>query len=59
ICLEPNGLVIVLGMIPIGIGVGLTFPTLMAVGTSGLPPSSFATGVNGGQNPRKSGGRVG
>jgi MFS family permease len=42
--LEPNGLVIVLGMIPIGIGVGLTFPTLMAVGTSGLPPSSFATG---------------
>jgi EmrB/QacA subfamily drug resistance transporter len=44
ISLEPNGLVIVLGMIPTGIGVGLTFPTLMGVATSGLPASSFATG---------------
>jgi EmrB/QacA subfamily drug resistance transporter len=42
--LEPNGALIVLGMIPGGIGVGLTFPTLMAVGTSALPASSFATG---------------
>jgi MFS family permease len=42
--LEPNGLLIVLGMIPTGIGVGLTFPTLMGVATSGLPASSFATG---------------
>ncbi len=31
-------------MIPTGIGVGLTFPTLMGVSASGLPSSSFATG---------------
>ena len=31
-------------MVPTGIGVGLTFPTLMGVGASALPPSSFATG---------------
>ena len=31
-------------MIPSGIGVGLTLPTLMGVGTSALPASSFATG---------------
>ena len=35
---------VVAGMVPIGIGVGLTFPTLMGAGTSSLPPSSFATG---------------
>jgi EmrB/QacA subfamily drug resistance transporter len=32
------------GMICTGIGVGLTFPTLMGVSTASLPPSSFATG---------------
>jgi EmrB/QacA subfamily drug resistance transporter len=42
--LEPNAVYVVLGMIPIGIGVGLTFPTLMGVGTAALPSSSFATG---------------
>jgi EmrB/QacA subfamily drug resistance transporter len=42
--LEPNAAVVVLGMVPTGIGVGLTFPTLMGVGTSSLPPHSFATG---------------
>jgi MFS family permease len=42
--LEANVFVVILGMIPIGIGVGLTFPTLMGVSTSGLPSSSFATG---------------
>jgi len=31
-------------MIPTGIGVGLTFPTLMGVSAGSLPPSSFATG---------------
>ena len=40
----PNGAIVVLGMVPTGIGVGLTFPTLLAVGTSALPASSFATG---------------
>jgi|GEM_PF-2970900 MFS family permease len=34
----------VLCMVPSGIGVGLTLPTLMGVGTSALPASSFATG---------------
>ena len=33
-----------MGMIPTGVGVGLTFPTLMGVSTASLPPSSFATG---------------
>ena len=42
--LEANGFLIVLGMIPTGIGVGLTFPTLMGVGTSALPAGSLATG---------------
>jgi EmrB/QacA subfamily drug resistance transporter len=42
--LEPNAAVVVIGMIPTGIGVGLTFPTLMGVSASSLPPSSFATG---------------
>jgi hypothetical protein len=34
-----------MGMIPTGIGVGLTFPTLMGVAASGLRSSSFATGA--------------
>jgi EmrB/QacA subfamily drug resistance transporter len=41
---EPNLLTVIGGMIPIGIGVGLTFPTLMGVSAGSLPPSSFATG---------------
>jgi EmrB/QacA subfamily drug resistance transporter len=44
ISIEPNTAFIVIGMIPTGIGVGLTFPTLMGVSASSLPPSSFATG---------------
>jgi EmrB/QacA subfamily drug resistance transporter len=32
------------GMLLTGIGVGLTLPTVMATGTSGLPAPSFATG---------------
>jgi hypothetical protein len=31
-------------MIPTGIGVGLTYPTLLGVAGAALPPSSFATG---------------
>jgi EmrB/QacA subfamily drug resistance transporter len=42
--LEPNAALVILGMVPTGIGVGLTFPTLMGVSASSLPPSSFATG---------------
>jgi EmrB/QacA subfamily drug resistance transporter len=42
--LEPNAAVVIMGMIPTGIGVGLTFPTLMGVAASGLRSSSFATG---------------
>jgi EmrB/QacA subfamily drug resistance transporter len=34
----------VLCVVPSGIGVGLTLPTLMGFGTSALPASSFATG---------------
>jgi EmrB/QacA subfamily drug resistance transporter len=41
---EPNSAFVIMGMIPTGIGVGLTFPTLMGVSAAGLPPSSFATG---------------
>jgi EmrB/QacA subfamily drug resistance transporter len=41
---EPNMSYVLLGMVPTGIGVGLTFPTLMGVSASSLPPSSFATG---------------
>ncbi len=40
----PSVVLVVIGMIPIGVGVGLTFPTLMGVSTAALPPSSFATG---------------
>jgi MFS family permease len=32
------------GLVLIGVGVGLTLPTMMASATSGLPPESFATG---------------
>ena len=42
--LEPSMTVAVGGMVITGIGVGLTFPTLMGAGTASLPPSSFATG---------------
>ncbi|WP_076861629.1 MFS transporter [Bradyrhizobium mercantei] len=41
---EPNMPAFVVGMMFTGIGVGLTFPTLMGVGAGALPPSSFATG---------------
>ncbi|HEY1722105.1 MAG TPA: MFS transporter [Magnetospirillaceae bacterium] len=41
---EPNLFVAILTMAPVGIGVGLTFPTVMGVGTSALPSSMFATG---------------
>ena len=41
---EPSMLLVMLGIVPTGIGVGLTFPTLMGVGAGGLPPSAFATG---------------
>lgn len=42
--LEPSMMTAVIGMALLGIGVGLTFPTLMGAGTAALPPSSFATG---------------
>jgi len=35
---------VVVGMMLTGVGVGLTFPTLMGVGAGSLPASSFATG---------------
>ena len=41
---EPKVAVIVAGMISTGIGVGLTFPTLMGVSGAALPPHAFATG---------------
>lgn len=41
---EANVPAAVVGMMFTGIGVGLTFPTLMGVGAGSLPPSSFATG---------------
>jgi EmrB/QacA subfamily drug resistance transporter len=41
---DPNIGAVIGGMICTGIGVGLTFPTLMGIGTASLPPSSFATG---------------
>jgi hypothetical protein len=40
----PSMPVALVGMIALGVGVGLTFPTLMGAGTASLPPSSFATG---------------
>ena len=42
--LEPNAALVVLGIMMSGVGVGLTFPTLMGVSTASLPVSSFATG---------------
>ena len=42
--LEPNMAWVLLGMVPTGIGVGLTYPTAMGVGIASLPASSFATG---------------
>jgi EmrB/QacA subfamily drug resistance transporter len=42
--LEPDIGVALAGMVILGVGVGLTFPTLMGAGTASLPPSSFATG---------------
>ncbi|HBO3144303.1 MFS transporter [Pseudomonas aeruginosa] len=42
--LEANTALVVIGMAINGVGVGLTFPTLMGVSTQALPPSSFATG---------------
>jgi EmrB/QacA subfamily drug resistance transporter len=44
ISLKPNASIVALGMIPIGIGVGLVFPTIMGISASALPPSAFATG---------------
>ena len=41
---EPNAVPVVLGMVLAGVGVGLTYPTLMGISASALPPSSFATG---------------
>jgi EmrB/QacA subfamily drug resistance transporter len=41
---EPSIGPVIGGMICTGVGVGLTFPTLMGIGTASLPPSSFATG---------------
>ncbi|MES5487601.1 MFS transporter [Bradyrhizobium sp. INPA03-11B] len=41
---DPDIPAFVVGMMLTGIGVGLTFPTLMGVGAGSLPPSSFATG---------------
>ena len=40
----PNVLVAECGMVLTGIGVGLTFPTLMGVAMASVPPSAFATG---------------
>jgi MFS family permease len=41
---KPAVLPLVGGISVIGIGVGLTFPTLMGVSAGSLPPSLFATG---------------
>lgn len=41
---EPSAVIVVVGMLATGIGVGLTFPTLMGVSSGALPSSSFATG---------------
>ncbi|MCP1118568.1 MFS transporter [Robbsia andropogonis] len=41
---QPEIWIAVAGMIPIGVGVGLTLPTLMGVGTSSLPATAFSTG---------------
>jgi EmrB/QacA subfamily drug resistance transporter len=41
---EPSMLTVIGGFVALGIGVGLTTPTLMGVGTGALPPGLFATG---------------
>jgi EmrB/QacA subfamily drug resistance transporter len=41
---ESNAAIVMVGIMLTGVGVGLTFPTLMGVAASSLPPSSFATG---------------
>lgn len=41
---DPAPVAAVAGMVPIGIGVGLTWPTTMGLGTASLPASLFATG---------------
>lgn len=41
---EPSPWFAYLGVLPSGVGVGLTVPTLMGMGTAALPPSSFSTG---------------
>lgn len=41
---EPALLPFVIGISVIGIGVGLTYPTMMGVSTGSLPPNLFATG---------------
>jgi EmrB/QacA subfamily drug resistance transporter len=41
---EPSMAAVMGGIVLTGVGVGLTFPTLMGVGAGSLPPSSFATG---------------
>ena len=41
---DPDLRFAILCVIPSGIGVGLTLPTLMGLGTSARPASSFATG---------------
>ena len=41
---ESNVIVAVVGIMLTGVGVGLTFPTVMGAGASALPPSSFASG---------------
>lgn len=42
--LAPDATTAVIGIVLVGAGVGLTYPTLMGAGTAALPPSSFATG---------------
>jgi EmrB/QacA subfamily drug resistance transporter len=42
--LEPDMPMALCRMVVTGIGVGLTYPTVMGAGTAALPPSSFATG---------------
>jgi EmrB/QacA subfamily drug resistance transporter len=56
---EANLAMVMLGMIPIGVGCGLTFPTLMAVGTSALPASALATGSGVMNMTRQAGAAVG
>jgi EmrB/QacA subfamily drug resistance transporter len=42
---EPNYVTVIGGMALIGVGVGLTLPTLMGTASGSLPPSAFATGA--------------